>query len=89
MSASVVAVCTCQKDGSSWCKYPHPCRRCYSFHPGISCYWHGQGKTSIVGVRAVEPLKDQMDHVGCDECCNGDRCDDRTHFDRDSCRKRH
>ena len=23
--------------------------------------------------------------IGCDECCNGDRCDDRTHHDRDNC----
>lgn len=22
---------------------------------------------------------------GCNECCNGERCDDHTHYDRDSC----
>jgi hypothetical protein len=79
--------CTCSKEGSFNCKFPHPCRHCYSYHDGVSCYAHAQGKTpkdKREGKVWVSSYKGSP-HAMCDECCNGDRCDDPTHFDRSSC----
>jgi hypothetical protein len=53
---SVAAVpCTCQKDGSFFCKFPHPCRRCRVYHPGISCYWAARERTIEEAAKAVCP----------------------------------
>lgn len=79
------SVCTCQKDGSFGCKYPHVCRHCYVYHPGVSCYWAGRGKTVADKPDSGRTFERSDGSLGCDECCNGDRCDDHTHYDRDSC----
>lgn len=85
MAETADVKCTCLKEGSRKCQFPHPCRNCYKYHPGVSCYWHAQGKRPTdkrTGGRTFD-LSDGR--KGCNECCNGDRCDDRTHYDRDSC----
>jgi hypothetical protein len=79
------AKCTCHKDGSMRCKFPHPCRRCYVYHPGVSCYWNGRGKTGADKPEAGRTFARSDGSLGCGECCNGDRCDDHTHYNRDSC----
>ena len=51
----------------------------------MSEYWLNQGKTlddRIVGGRTFERSDSKP---GCAECCNGDRCDDLSHYDRTSC----
>jgi hypothetical protein len=78
-------VCTCIKTGSHFCKFPHPCRQCYSHHPGVSCYWHAHGKTPVDKRSDGRTFQRSDGSLGCGECCFGDRCDDSTHFDRDSC----
>ncbi len=82
---AVTELCTCLKGGSAFCKFPHPCRRCYNYHPGISCYWNFQGKTLDDRRPGGRTFKRSDGSRGCDECCFGDRCDDRTHHDRDNC----
>lgn len=77
--------CTCIKEGSGQCKYPHPCRVCYSYHPGVSCYFHNQGKTPADKRSDGRTFLRSDGSLGCDECCNGDRCDDPTHRDRENC----
>lgn len=46
-------------------------------------YWVRQGKTDADKRpgRTFETAYGLM----CAECCNGDRCDDPSHFDRQSC----
>jgi hypothetical protein len=78
-------VCTCLKDGSIKCKFPHPCRRCHNYHPGVSCYWHAQGKTESDKPTPRRTFCSSLGTVMCNECCNGDRCDDSTHYDRVNC----
>lgn len=77
--------CTCITTGSAACKYPHPCRQCCSYHPGVSCYWRAHGKTPADkrSDGRTFPLSDGR--LGCNECCTGDRCDDRSHHSRDNC----
>jgi len=77
--------CTCLKDGSAFCKFPHPCRRCYSYHPGVSCYWNAHGKSEADKQVASRTFERSDGSIGCDECCTGDRCDDPTHYDRENC----
>lgn len=80
-----VAKCACIREGSGQCKYPHVCRVCYQHHPGVSCYWHNQGKTPDDKPEAGRTFVRSDGSFGCAECCNGDRCDDRTHRDRENC----
>jgi hypothetical protein len=77
--------CTCIKDGGMKCKYPHPCGRCYLYHPGVSCYWHAHGKTPADKDSGGRTFVRSDGSIGCAECCNGDRCDDPTHRDRENC----
>ena len=77
--------CNCLKEGSVNCKYPHPCRRCYKYHPGVSCYWHAQGKTPADKRTDGKTFLLSSGKAGCAECCNGDRCDDPTHYSRENC----
>lgn len=77
--------CTCQKDGSGRCKFPHPCRRCFVYHPGVSCYWAAHGKTLSDRKAGGRTFLCSDGSRGCDECCNGDRCDDPSHFYRENC----
>lgn len=77
--------CSCLKDGSAFCKFPHSCRHCYEYHLGVSCYWHRQGKTTADKRSDGQTFKRSDGTSGCAECCFGDRCDDRSHFNRDSC----
>ena len=60
------------------------CHICYGEHPGVSCYWHNQGKTPA-DKRPGRTFESSMGNLMCAECCNGDHCDDPTHFDRQSC----
>ena len=77
--------CTCIKTGSRECPYhKNRCHVCYQEHPGVSCYWHMHSKT-IADRRPGRTFKRSDGSLGCDECCNGDRCDDPSHFSRDSC----
>ena len=76
--------CTCIAEGSGKCKFPHPCRQCYSYHPGVSCYWHSQGKTPA-DKKPGRTFELSNGNLGCAECCNGDRCDDASHHSRDNC----
>ncbi len=50
---------------------------------GISRYWKGLGKT----LADRKPGRTFQSSYGpsCNECCNGDRCDDPTHYNRESC----
>lgn len=50
----------------------------------ISEYWRRQGKTEA-DKRPGRTFQRSDDSLGCAECCNGDRCDDPSHFHRDSC----
>jgi hypothetical protein len=77
--------CTCLKGGSAWCKFPHPCRHCHSYHPGVSCYWHAHGKTPNDKRGGGRTFGRSDGSAGCDECCNGDRCDDSSHHSRENC----
>lgn len=77
--------CTCLTVGSGKCQFQHPCRRCYHHHPGVSCYWHAHGKTAADKPAAGRTFERSGYSLGCNECCNGDRCDDRTHYDRENC----
>lgn len=61
------------------------CNRCYQHHPGVSCYWHAQGKTSADKQSGGRTFVNSAGRLGCAECCNGDRCDDPTHHDRENC----
>ncbi len=50
----------------------------------ISKYWQNQGLT--ITNRTHGRTYDKSDgSKGCDECCNGDRCDDPTHRYRPNC----
>ena len=60
------------------------CLRCYNDHPGVSCYWHSWGKTPA-DKKSGKTFERSDGSLGCDECCNGDRCDDPSHWDRESC----
>ena len=59
--------CTCIKDSSAFCKYPHPCRHCYQYHPGVSCYWHAHGKTPADKKVATRTFVRLDGSIGCDE----------------------
>lgn len=65
------------------------CWRCFGKHPGVSCYWAHHGKTADspkrTDGRTYTVTTGQFTGVYCNECCNGDRCDDPSHFDRESC----
>jgi hypothetical protein len=50
----------------------------------ISPYWRNQGKTDA-DRKPGRTFKRSQGSLGCDECCNGDRCDDPTHYNRASC----
>jgi hypothetical protein len=47
-----------------------------------SQYWKNQGVTEKSEGRVYG---DDKTGYGCNECCNGDRCDDPTHSHRSSC----
>ena len=47
--------CTCLKDGSARCLFPHQCRRCYGYHPGVSCYWNTEGKMGLADAPPLHP----------------------------------
>lgn len=48
-----------------------------------SAYWKNYGVTKKSEGRTWS--RDDGSYSGCDECCNGDRCDDPTHRNRSSC----
>jgi hypothetical protein len=50
---------------------------------GLSDYWKHRGKTT----KDKRPGRtfDSTNGPMCAECCNGDRCDDPSHFSRSSC----
>ena len=48
----------------------------------ISEYWKNMGVTQKNEGRVY---KSSIGYI-CDECCNGDRCDDPTHRRRENCR---
>lgn len=50
----------------------------------ISEYWKRQGKSEN-DKRPGRTFSHSDGSLGCAECCNGDRCDDPTHFSRGSC----
>lgn len=50
---------------------------------GISQYWKGLGKT--LADRRPGRTFESSYGPRCAECCNGDRCDDPSHYDRESC----
>lgn len=51
---------------------------------GMSLYWRNKNKT--LADRRLGKTFERSDGVlACDQCCFGDRCDERGHFDRDSC----
>lgn len=49
----------------------------------ISEYWRRQGKTDA-NKRPGRTFESSFG-LRCEECCNGDRCDDPTHFRTESC----
>lgn len=55
----------------------------------ISEYWKNQGVTKKTEGRVWENKSSYLNKLGiyymCDECCNGDRCDDPTHRLRENC----
>lgn len=55
----------------------------------ISKYWQNQGVTQKREGRVWETKSAYLQGLGlwygCDECCNGDRCDDPTHRNISSC----
>lgn len=55
----------------------------------ISEYWQNQGVTKKGEGKVHEFNSEYMNaqgiYYGCNECCNGDRCDDPTHRNRSSC----
>lgn len=65
------------------------CRRCHKAeHPGVSCYMAGLGKTPAdkrTDGRTFQSIYNKTIFTHCDECCNGDRCDDPSHGSRESC----
>ena len=50
----------------------------------VSLYWKNLGKTEADRITG-RTFKRSDGSLGCDECCNGDRCDDPTHRSRESC----
>ena len=50
----------------------------------VSKYWRFNGKTEADKHPGRTFLRSDGS-LGCNECCNGDRCDDPTHFNRESC----
>lgn len=57
---------------------------------GISEYWQYNGVTEKKEGRVFDIESKFLNGRGiyymCDECCNGDRCDDPTHRRRENCR---
>lgn len=51
----------------------------------VSEYWKSQGKTEGDKREGRTFERSGQYGLGCAECCNGDRCDDPTHFSRESC----
>lgn len=55
----------------------------------ISEYWKNNGVTKKSEGRVFDIgstyLNERGTYFMCDECCNGDRCDDPTHRRRSSC----
>jgi len=51
----------------------------------LSKYWENQGKTLSDRRSDGRTFKRSNSTAGCAECCNGDRCDDMSHYDRQSC----
>jgi sulfur transfer protein SufE len=55
----------------------------------ISKYWQNQGVTQKKEGRVFSYDSEYMQAKGlyyaCNECCNGDRCDDPTHRRRENC----
>lgn len=49
----------------------------------ISEYWKRQGVTEKREGKTWSSDDGKMH--GCDNCCNGDRCDDPSHYHRSSC----
>lgn len=50
----------------------------------LSEYWRRQGKTEA-DKKPGRTWEMSSGRLGCSECCNGDRCDDPTHYNRDNC----
>ena len=51
----------------------------------LSRYWENQGKTLSDRRSDGRTFERSNSTAGCAECCNGDRCDDMSHYDRQSC----
>ncbi len=51
----------------------------------ISGYWKYYGKTLDDRRSDGRTFLTSKGTVMCDECCNGDRCDDPNHRNRDNC----
>lgn len=51
----------------------------------ISKYWQFHGKT-LADKKPGRVFQCSDGTYMCDECCNGDRCDDPTHQNRANCR---
>lgn len=50
----------------------------------VSRYWQYHGKTEN-DKREGRVFRTSDGRLMCDECCNGDRCDDPAHVSRESC----
>jgi hypothetical protein len=50
----------------------------------ISEYWKTQGKTEA-DKKIGRTWRAGENDLRCDECCNGDNCDDPTHYRRSNC----
>lgn len=54
----------------------------------ISKYWQNQlnkDRVSESCLKEGRTFEYSNGQLGCNECCNGDRCDDSTHHNRSSC----
>jgi hypothetical protein len=51
----------------------------------VSEYWRRLGKAEVDKRPGGRTFTRSDGSLGCAECCNGDRCDDPSHFHRDSC----
>lgn len=51
----------------------------------VSKYWQNHGKT-VADKKHGRTFEMSNGRHGCNECCNGDRCDDESHQHRPNCR---
>lgn len=51
----------------------------------VSKYWQMQGLTDNDRQSDGRTFERSTGVLGCNECCNGDRCDDRSHVNRANC----